>query len=211
MRPGLTHDITTLDALEEIYGTPDPNSLAKVATEMTAEYAAWIDASQFCILSTVGPEGTDGSPRGDDGPVVQIADTKTLLMPDWRGNNRADSLRNIIADGRLSLMFMVPGKNNVIRVNGTGVLTQDPALMQRFQVKGRLPRLVIRITIGEIYSQCARALIRSKIWDRNETDLPLPSMGDILRAQTQGKVDGATYDANWAARAERTMWNVEKT
>ncbi|WP_186827096.1 pyridoxamine 5'-phosphate oxidase family protein [Shimia ponticola] len=205
----MTHDITTLDQLEVIYGTVDPNSLHKVASTVTAEYGAWISASRFCVLSTVGPEGTDGSPRGDDHPVVQIADETTLLMPDWRGNNRADSLRNIIRDPRVSLMFMVPGKTNVIRVNGTAALTQDPDLMQRFEVKGRQPRLVIRISVGEIYSQCARALIRSGLWSRDDSDLALPSMGDILRAQTSGAVDGKSYDANWSARAAKTMWNAD--
>ena len=205
----MTHEITTEAELEELYGRVDPNSLHKVAQRMTPEYAAWITASRFCVISTVGPEGTDGSPRGDDHPVVQIADDQTLLMPDWRGNNRADSLRNIVRDGRLSLMFMIPGKTNVIRVNGTATLTRDPELMQLFEVKGRQPRLVIRITIGEIYSQCARALIRSAIWTRDDSNLPLPTMGDILRAQTSGAVDGATYDANWSARAQQTMWNAD--
>ncbi|MEL6550430.1 MAG: pyridoxamine 5'-phosphate oxidase family protein [Pseudomonadota bacterium] len=199
-------DITTIAQLEAIYGAPNPNSLAKVAQEITPEYAAWIEASRFAVLSTVGPEGTDGSPRGDDGPVVAIADPKTLLMPDWHGNNRADSLRNIVEDGRVSLMFMVPGKTNVIRVKGTAVLSQDPELMARFQVKNRAPRLVIRIAVGEVYSQCARALLRSDLWTRDDAALPLPSMGDILRAQTSGKVDGKAYDAEWEARAAKTMW-----
>lgn len=202
-------DITTIEALEAIYGAPAPNSIAKVADRVTPEYRAWIEASRFAVLTTVGPEGTDGSPRGDDGPVVRVLDPGTLLMPDWRGNNRADSLRNIVRDGRLSLMFMVPGKTNVIRVNGRGTLTQEPALMRLFEAKGRQPRLVIRINVGEIYSQCARALIRSDLWGRDEGDLPLPSMGDILKAQTEGAVDGAAYDADWAARAEKTMWSAE--
>ncbi|MEM1237082.1 MAG: pyridoxamine 5'-phosphate oxidase family protein [Pseudomonadota bacterium] len=202
-------DITTIEQLEALYGVPDPNSIAKVAQEVTPEYGAWIEASRFAVLSTVGPEGTDGSPRGDDGPVVRIHDTQTLLMPDWRGNNRADSLRNIIEDGRVSLMFMVPGKTNVIRVNGTAVLTQDPELMSVFRIKNREPRLVIRITVGEIYSQCARALVRSALWSRDEAGRELPTMGEILKAQTKGAVDGDSYDANWAARAAKTMWSAD--
>ncbi|MEL6690868.1 MAG: pyridoxamine 5'-phosphate oxidase family protein [Pseudomonadota bacterium] len=201
-------EITTIEELEALYGKPDPNSLAKVAQHVTPEYAAWIEASRFMVLSTVGPEGTDGSPRGDDGPVVQIADPGTLLLPDWRGNNRADSLRNIIEDGRVSLMFMVPGKTNVIRVNGRAKLSRDPALMARFEVKGRQPRLVVVIEVGEIYSQCARAMLRAGVWTRDDSDLPLPTMGQILAAQTKGATEGDTYDANWAARAERTMWNA---
>ena len=202
-------DITTIEQLEEIYGQPDPNSIAKVAQHVTPEYAAWIEASQFAVISTVGAEGTDGSPRGDDGPVVRIYDAQTLLMPDWRGNNRADSLRNIIEDGRASLMFMVPGKTNVIRVNGTATLTQDPELMALFRVKNREPRLVIRIAVGEIYSQCARALIRSKLWSRDEADLDLPTVGEILKAQTKGAVDAETYDTNWAKKAKTTMWSAD--
>ncbi|MEM6729881.1 MAG: pyridoxamine 5'-phosphate oxidase family protein [Pseudomonadota bacterium] len=202
-------DITSIEELEAIYGAPDPLSIAKVATRLTPEYAAWIEASRFAVLSTVGPDGTDGSPRGDDGPVVRIHNETTLLMPDWRGNNRADSLRNIVEDGRLSLMFMVPGKTNVIRVNGRGVLTRDSELMARFRVKSREPRLVIKIAVAEIYSQCARALVRSALWDRDEREAALPTMGDILKAQTQGGFDGATYDAEWPGRAAKTLWSMD--
>ncbi|MCH2077063.1 MAG: pyridoxamine 5'-phosphate oxidase family protein [Rhodobacteraceae bacterium] len=202
-------EITTIAELEALYGKPDPNSLAKVAQHVTPEYAAWIGASRFMVLSTVGPDGTDGSPRGDDGPVVQIADAGTLLLPDWRGNNRADSLRNIIEDGRVSLMFMVPGKTNVIRVNGRAKLSRAPELMSRFEVKGRQPRLVVVIEIGEIYSQCARAMLRAEVWTRDDSDLPLPTMGQILAAQTKGGTDGESYDSAWAARAAHTMWNAD--
>ncbi|MEM1234388.1 MAG: pyridoxamine 5'-phosphate oxidase family protein [Pseudomonadota bacterium] len=201
--------ITTIAELEALYGPPDPNSLAKVATYVTPEYAAWIEASRFVVLSSVGPGGTDGSPRGDDGPVVQIADASTLLMPDWRGNNRADSLRNIIEDGRVSLMFMVPGKTNVIRVNGRAILSRDEALLARFRIKSREPRLVICITVQEVYSQCARALLRAGLWSSDEADLPLPTPGKILAAQTAGATDAEAYDAGWDARAARTMWSVE--
>lgn len=199
--------ITTIDALEAIYGDVNPNSLRKVAKSITAEYGAWIEASRFCILSTVGPEGTDGSPRGDDGPVVKIMDTKTLGMPDWRGNNRADSLRNIVRDGRISLMFMVPGQTNVIRVNGHATLHDDADLLAKFSDKGRRPRTVTLIQVTEIYSQCARALLRSDLWGE-AFEGALPSMGDILRAQTDGAVDGAAYDSDWAARAAKTMWTM---
>ncbi len=172
---------------------------------MTAEYAAWIDASNFCVLTTVGPQGTDGSPRGDAGPVVRIVGNKTLWMPDWRGNNRLDSLRNIVEDGRVSLMFMVPGQTNVIRVNGKAVLTDEPEIVQSFDQKGKHPSSVIIVTIAEIYSQCARALIRSGLWN-GAAEVNLPSMGEILRAQTSGDVDGKAYDETWASRAEKTMW-----
>ncbi|MEM9437744.1 MAG: pyridoxamine 5'-phosphate oxidase family protein [Pseudomonadota bacterium] len=202
-------EITTVEELEALYGKPDPNSLIKVAKRVTKEYGAWIEASRFVVLSTVGPEGTDGSPRGDEGPVVRILDDTTLLMPDWRGNNRADSLRNIIEDGRVSLMFMVPGKTNVIRVNGRASLTREPELMELFRIKNREPRLVIRIAVGEVYSQCARALVRSELWEDPRNELDLPTMGQILKAQKDGDFDGAAYDSGWAERAARTMWSME--
>lgn len=122
---------------------------------MTTEYRAWIKAARFCILSTVGSGGTDASPRGDDGPVVLELDETTLLMPDWRGNNRIDSLRNIVEDGRVSLLFMVFGQENVIRVIGSAIITTETELLQKFERKGKNPRCAVAITISEIYGQCA--------------------------------------------------------
>ena len=195
-------DIATLEA---IYGTPGAASIRKVAHRMTPLYRQWIMASRFCVLSTVGPEGTDGSPRGDDGPVVTELDEQTLLMPDWRGNNRMDSLRNIVTDDRVSLMFMVPGSTNVVRVNGRARISVDAALCGRFEDRGRRPRSVIVIRIGEIYSQCARAVMRAGLWGPDES-AGLPSMGDILAEQTDGEVGGAAYDAAWPERAAKSLW-----
>jgi len=131
--------ITDIDELEALYGAAVPAALTKVAHRVTPLYRQWIDASRFLILSTVGPEGTDASPRGDDGPVVRIADAETLLLPDWRGNNRIDSLRNIVRDGRVSLLFMVPGCNNVVRVNGHAMLTADDTVTGLFEKAGQAP------------------------------------------------------------------------
>ena len=200
--------VESIEALEALYGTPGEASLVKVARQMTPLYRKWIAASRFCVLSTVGPEGTDGSPRGDEGPVVRELDPQTLAMPDWRGNNRMDSLRNIVSDGRVSLMFMVPGSNTVVRVNGQARLTADPDLLKSFEHKGGVPRTVIVIKIAEIYTQCARALIRSGTWSGVDESAGLPSAGDILREMTDGRIDGATYDAEWGARAAKTMWGA---
>jgi len=196
-------DIATLEAL---YGQPAQPSLRKVARHMTPAYRKWIMTSRFCVLSTVGPEGTDGSPRGDDGPVVQELDPQTLLLPDWRGNNRIDSLRNIVADGRVSLMFMVPGSTTVVRVNGTARVTPDADLRARFEHNGKQPRSVIVIRIGEIYMQCARAVLRAGLWRAGDESADLPSMGDILHEMTQGAIDGKAYDEDWPGRAAKTMW-----
>lgn len=198
--------INTIDQLEAIYGKPGAPSLRKVVPQMTPLYRKWIMASRFCVLTTVGPEGTDGSPRGDEGPVVMELDAKTLALPDWRGNNRIDSLRNIVRDNRVSLMFMVPGSNNVIRVNGTAQLTDDAELRARFEKHDKQPATVIVITIAEIYSQCARALIRSKTWTSGDESADLPTVGQLLAEATDGAEGGETYDREWAPRAAKTMW-----
>ena len=200
------HKIADIAALEALYGTPAAPSLRKVARQMTPLYRQWIMASKFCVVSTVGPDGTDGSPRGDAGPVVTELDPQTLAMPDWRGNNRLDTLRNIVSDGRISCMFMVPGSNNVVRVNGTAVLTDDSALRAQFARKSVLPATVIVITIAEIYTQCARALMRAETWSGRNESAGLPTVGEILAEMTSGEEGGAPYDDAWGARAEKTMW-----
>ena len=199
------HVIRDLDTLTALYGEPGEAALIKVAAKMTPLYRKWIMASRFCVVSTVGPDGTDGSPRGDDGPAVQELDEETLLLPDWRGNNRADTLRNIVQDGRISLMFMVPSSNNVVRVNGSALVTVDPVLLERFVRDGTLPRSVIKITIREIYSQCARALMRAGLWNAEDESANLPSVGDLL-AEAKADFDGKSYDSAWGPRAAETMW-----
>ncbi|WP_370204756.1 pyridoxamine 5'-phosphate oxidase family protein [Pararhodobacter marinus] len=197
--------ITDMAALEALYDTPAEATQIKVTSRLTPAYTRWIEASRFCFLASVGPEGTDCTPRGDDGPVVQIADPGTLLLPDWRGNNRIDSLRNILRDGRVSLSFMVPGSTNVVRVNGTARLSTDTTLTGRFERKGQRPKLVIVIAVAEVYVQCARALMRSGLWRRDDSE-GLPSVGDILSEITAGAFDGAAYDTAWPKRAAETMW-----
>jgi uncharacterized protein len=198
--------ITTLDGLLNHYGQPGEAATVKVAAHLTPAYRAWIDHSRFCILTTVGPEGTDGSPRGDEGPVVVALDPQTLALPDWHGNNRIDSLRNIVRDGRVSLMFLIPGANNALRINGTARLTADASLRARFDRDGRQPRTVIVIRLTEVYSQCARALIRSALWTSGDQSQGVPTVGDMLREITEGRIDGKAYDADWPTRAAQTMW-----
>lgn len=198
--------IDSIEALEALYGAPGAPALRKVARQLTPLYRKWIMASKLCVVSTVGPEGTDGSPRGDDGPVVLELDEETLAMPDWRGNNRLDTLRNIVTDGRISCLFMVPGSNNVVRVNGMAYLTDDPELRGRFEKKGRQPATVIVIKIDEIYTQCARALMRAGTWGGTDESVAVPSVGEILAEMTSGEEGGAAYDGAWDARAAKTMW-----
>lgn len=197
--------INTIDELEGLYGTPQSAAVNKVATRLTPLYRKWIMTSRYCVLTTVGEAGTDGSPRGDDGPVVIELDECTLAMPDWRGNNRLDSLRNIVSDGRVSLMFMVSGSNTVVRLNGQARLTADPEVRTKFDRNGRQPATVIVIRIAEIYTQCARAPMRAGLWQRDDTE-GLPTVGEILAEMTEGAEGGSQYDAEWTPRAAKTMW-----
>ena len=197
--------IKDIRELEEIYDKANPNSLTKVAASVTPLYRQWIEASRFLIISTVGPEGTDASPRGDAGPVVAVLDSKTLLLPDWQGNNRIDSLRNIVRDGRVSLMFMVPGCNNVVRVNGSAVVTADLATRRRFERHSKNPKTVIVIEVEELYFQCAKALMRSSLWASGDESGLLPTPGQFLK-EMKADFDGEAYDKAYPARARKIMW-----
>ena len=198
--------IESIEALEALYNTPPETSLRKVTDWLHPVYRRWIEASRFMVLTTVGPEGTDGTPRGDEGPVVAVLDDKTLAMPDWRGNNRLDSLKNIVRDGRVSCMFMVPGSINVVRVNGQAHVTVAPDMLARFNRKGILPRSVIVIDVGEVYFQCARALVRAGLWTSGDESAGIPTAGEMLSAVTAGEIGGTDYDKDWPGRAKATMW-----
>lgn len=198
--------IDDLDTLHGLYGAPMAPALRKVTGHITPAYGRFITASRFCILSTVGPEGTDGSPRGDSGPVVTVENPETLLMPDWNGNQRIDSLRNILRDGRVSLYFMVPGSTTSVRVNGTARLTADPDLCARYDRDGKHPRTVIVIRVAEVYSQCARALQRSDLWTSGDQSKGLPTPGDMLQDATKGEISGQAYDTERATRAHLGWW-----
>ncbi len=200
--------LTTLADLEALYGVPGPTSTLKELDHLNAEYAALVRASPFVALATVGPEGLDCSPRGDAGAVVTIADAKTLMMPDRRGNNRADSLRNIIADPRVALLFLIPGSGSTLRVNGRAELRTDRDLLASFEMEGKLPRCVVVITIETAFFQCARAVIRADLWNpQRHVDLAsLPTAGQMLSSASSGAQGGAAYDAEWPARAAASMW-----
>lgn len=196
--------IETMEELEALYGAPNPLSLTKVTPRLTPLYRKWIEASRFVVVSTVGPEGVDGSPRGDDGPVVRIVDDKTLWLPDWRGNNRIDTLRNILRDGRVALMFMVPGSNNVVRINGRAVLTADPAITESFEQRGKHPRSVMVVSTEEIYYQCAKAVMRAGLWSRDDAE-GLPTAGQFTKEQQAG-FDAESYDSTYPEYAKTKMW-----
>ncbi|TWF49735.1 pyridoxamine 5'-phosphate oxidase family protein [Neorhizobium alkalisoli] len=202
--PGI---VTSVEALKALYGDVGEASLIKVTKVLTPDYRQMIEASPFVALATVGPEGLDCSPRGDLGGVVRVRDEGTLLLPDWRGNNRIDSLLNIVRDPRVALMFLVPGSTTTMRINGKAVVSADPALLESFEMDGKHPRSVTVIAIEEVYFQCARALIRSELWnpDRFADPKQLPTPGALLKS-AKADFDKDTYDREWAGRAAKTMW-----
>src|ERR1700739_1036928 len=153
--------VATIEQLEAIYGQTNDASTVKVADRVTPSYRVMIEKSPFAALATAGPEGLDCSPRGDMAGFVRIHDEKTLLLPDRRGNNRIDSLRNIIRDPRVALLFLIPGSGTTLRVNGRAQLSTEAPSLQSFAVENQLPRTVIIVRVEAVYFHCARAIIRS--------------------------------------------------
>ena len=203
--------ITTIDELEAIYGTLSEASDASIVKEIpyiNAHYRALIEASPFVSLATNGPEGLDCSPRGDAAGFVRVHDECTLMLPDRRGNNRIDSLRNIVRDPRVGLLFLIPGSGNTLRVNGTAKLSVDPDLLASFEMEGKVPRTVAIVTVETAYFQCARAIIRSDLWNpaRHIDPKSLPTPGQILAGLSENKVGGEAYDREWPERARKSMW-----
>ncbi len=200
--------IDTVEQLEAIYGTPVETSLAKEIDHITPQYRALIEASPFVALATAGPEGLDCSPRGDMAGFVRIHDENTVMIPDRRGNNRVDSLRNIVRDPRVALLFLLPGSGSTLRINGRAHLSVEPELLESFSVDGKAPRSVVVISVETIYFQCARAIIRSELWnpDRFIDPATLPTPGQILATLSENRLGGEAYDNSWADRAKDSMW-----
>jgi uncharacterized protein len=200
--------IASVEQLEAIYGHPNEASTVKVADRVTPQYRALIEKSPFAALATSGPEGLDCSPRGDLPGFVHIHDDKTLLMPDRRGNNRIDSLRNIVRDPRVALLFLIPGSGSTLRVNGHAKVSTDRDLLSSFAVDGRAPRTVIVMTVHEIYFQCARTIVRSDLWnpDKRVDPKTLPTPGQILADMSESRVGGEDYDRAWPERARNSLW-----
>lgn len=203
-----SHDIATLVALEALYAEPGSASLAKEVDYLHPHYRAFVEAAPFCLLSTMNDKGGDCSPRGDAPGFVQVLDDRTLLLPDRRGNNRIDSLRNILADPRVGLLFLVPGVNETLRVSGTATISTDPALIARCSAHDKAPTTVLVVRIHSVFFQCARALLRSRLWQA-DAQVPreaLPSTGTMLAALSQNAIDGAAYDRELPERVRTTLY-----
>ena len=200
--------VRTVTELEALYGQPVAAATVKEVARITPHYRTYIEASPFVSLATSGPEGLDCSPRGDRPGFVRVHDEKTLMLPDRRGNNRIDSLRNIVRDPKVALLFLIPGVGNTLRVNGRAEISVDPVLLDSFAVDDKPPRSVTVITVDAVYFQCARALVRSELWNpaHHRDPKELPSAGQILAALSDDKVGGEPYDREWPERAAKTLW-----
>jgi uncharacterized protein len=200
--------VRTLDELTALYDAPVASSLVKEVDHITGLHRAYIEASPFVIVASSGPEGLDCSPRGDPAGFVHVVDERTLHLPDRRGNNRLDTLRNLVVDPRIGLLFLIPGIGVTLRVNGTAVLSTDPELVDRHTMNGKRPTCVVVVTTTAVYTQCPKALIRSNLWDpaRHRTPDELPSVGQINELITAGAFDGAAYDAAYPRRVRDTIY-----
>ncbi len=200
--------ITSESELDALYGEPVTTSLLKEIDHISEDYGRYIAASPLLILATSGPEGLDCSPRGDPAGFVRIANPKTLLIPDRRGNNRIDSLRNIVRDPRVALLFIIPGIEGTMRVNGRAELSTDPALCGSFAMEGKLPKCVIIIHVERAYVQCKKALVRGRVWDaaNHVSQADLPTVGDMMQRLTKGEFDGKGYDAAYPERMKQTIY-----
>jgi len=208
VNPADPYLVTTPEQLADLYGPVGEASRRKEVPFVHPLYRALIEASPFAVLATSGPGGLDASPRGDAPGFVVVEDESTLLLPDRRGNNRIDSLRNIVADPRVALLFLIPGVGETLRVNGRARLTTDPALLGRFAVDGHLPKCVLVIAVETVFFQCARALQRSRLWQTAAaaTAPGVPSAGQILAALTESQIDGEAYDRELPARQRATLY-----
>ena len=202
------HLVTTTQQLEQLYGEVFPPAIAKEIDHVNAHYRAFIEAAPFFALATSGPDGLDCSPRGDPAGFVRVHDEKTLLIPDRRGNNRIDSLRNLVHDPRVALLFLIPGCSETIRVIGRVKISVDPALCKSFVMEGKTPRCVLVVAVERVYYQCAKAIVRSKLWDpATQIDRKsLPSSGTILAGITGGRIGGPDHDRGAPERLKATIY-----
>ena len=208
--PGKTkpQTISSIAELEALYGAPVPRSLVKEIDHISAHYGAFIEKSPFVVLASIGPEGLDCSPRGDPAGFVRVVDSKTVMLPDRRGNNRLDTLKNIVRDPRVSLLFLVPGVGETLRINGHAEISTDPELCASFEMQGKAPRCVVVVTAERVYFQYQKALARSELWsaDAQVDRAELPTAGEIMAALSAEAFDAQTYDASYPEHMRKTIY-----
>lgn len=200
------HTIDTESALSELLGDPSELVRRKISAHLNPLTRAWIERSPFVCLATSDESGNcDVSPRGDPAGFVRILDDETLLVPERPGNKLADSLRNILRNPHVALIFIIPGVSDTFRVNGRATLTTDAALLAPCAVEGKLPKLGILVDIDSAYTHCSKAFLRSELWnpERFVERSSLPSSGEIHRAIQGDDFDAEKYDTERAARYAR--------
>jgi len=203
------HTITTIGELESLYtDAPYGPAVIKETDRITAQYRKLIEAAPFVVLATSGPEGLDCSPRGDPPGFVRVLDERTLLIPDRRGNNRIDSLRNLVRDPRVALLFLIPGVGETMRIIGRARISTDPKLTETFVINGKVPKCVLVVTVEKAYFQCTKAIIRSRLWDPSQRvdRKTLPTPGSILAELTDGKMGGPEHDRLAPERIKETIY-----
>ncbi|WP_207540548.1 MSMEG_1061 family FMN-dependent PPOX-type flavoprotein [Sabulicella rubraurantiaca] len=200
------HAITSLAALNALYAEPSEVARNKVASLLDAPTRAFIAASPFVLLGTTGPDGPHVTPRGDAPGFVEAADDETLILPDRRGNNRLDALRDIVGDDRVALLFLVPGAAEALRVHGRATITADPALRARHVAQGKEPTTVLRVRVTSLYMQCAKSVIRSRLWAGTPRPAGLPSMGALMQAHMKGAVKSEEVDARLTVAYTQTLY-----
>jgi PPOX class probable FMN-dependent enzyme len=200
--------IADADALERLYGLPAGAAVEKEVAYIHPHYRRMIEVSPFIVLATSGPGGLDTSPRGDPAGFVTVEDEKTLLIPDRRGNNRIDSLRNIVADPRVAVLFLIPGVGETLRVNGRAAISTEPALLARFEMDGRLPRSVIVVNVETVFFQCSRAIWRSKLWESSThvDRKALPSLGRMIADLSDSRIEAGPYDEGLYERLKASLY-----
>lgn len=208
MTPDPRYRITDVQALAERYGEPGQASLSKELDYLHPHYQAFIQAAPFAVLATSSAEGLDASPRGDPAGFVAVHDAHTLMLPDRRGNNRIDSLRNVLEDPRVALLFLIPGVGETLRVNGRAIISVDPQLLEHYAMDGKPARSVMVVAVEKVYFQCSRAVVRARLWEA-DSQIPrsaLPSTGRMLGDFSAGEIDGTTYDRELPERLGKTLY-----
>jgi len=204
----MTDVVSDEAALTALYGPVNPNAISKEISQLNAEYRHWIEQAPFMAIASIGAGGLDCSPRGDvKGRLFRIIDDQTIAIPDRRGNNRLDTLKNLVADPRIALLFLLPGINESLRINGEAQVVTDHSLIECFTVDGKAPVTVILVTIKSVYFQCASALLRSALWSpENFIDKSkAPTAGQMIKS-TNAEFDAETYDAEHPVRKQKTLY-----
>jgi PPOX class probable FMN-dependent enzyme len=202
------HLVTSIGQLRTLYGESSKGAILKETDRLSSGYRRLVEASPFVVVATAGPEGLDYSPKGDAPGFVRILDDQTLALPDRPGNNRIDGFTNILRDPRISLLFLVPGIGETLRINGQASITVDPELMQGFAVNGKLPRCVLIVHVERVYFHCSKAVVRSKLWDEGaRVDRKgVPSAGALLAELSRGELGGESYDRELPERIKTTLY-----